>query len=822
MKSFASSFVGRAQFLQTLRTTLIRERKVVITGTSGVGKTATVKEYARLFAQEYRFICWLDMATDETLLGDLLTTLQMLSLPIKMALGIAGLFQTLQQYLSTQQNFLLVLDNPPPTYQFQKSSDKSRPDGHLVVIAAARPVQSEVPWMELTGLEATDGALLVLRRAGLLTAHLDQADNEDRLAALELARELHGWPLALNLAGGYLRATRRSMRDYLSVFRDHSTHLHLPTRAEDAAMSEIAVACDLSLSQLAQASLPTLELLQMCALCLPVSLPNVLFQQEQIEPVGETSEPGLEPAQTLLHAGLLSADPEASTMIMHPLIQAFVRQYYEMEKPQQQVEHALHLFQRSLSALEPETTSLCLLVAGHIQRLAQLSAPWPLVSQFSDEAAEAFSWAASRYTEQGLLHLAEPLLRRALAIWEGTSGEADPRVAALLDNLASLLSLRKNYVEAEVLAHRAIASKSKALGVNHPEVLLAIANLGQVYQAQGKSQEAEQCYEKALSIGDRVNLRLHPVYNSVRYDLALLFIEQKQFEQAEELLKRVCLFWGKTQDAQDPLLMGARLKLAEVYARLRNWERAEANYQQALPIFEHIFGKEHPETLGHLEREAVVLLHLEKFTEANLNLHYVLEARERQLGNKHLALVPCLNSLARVALAQEHITEARDFLQRAQHIWTRQPEIGNLILAGILDTQASLEVAQNHVEQAIDLSQHALKLRQDLLGAENLDLVDNLNNLATFYIAQKQFLQAEPLLLQALFTYQHAQIPDDLALEPVLSNLTEIALERKLYEQAQVYLERLHAIRVKAWGQTDPRATELKEKLVSVTQAQEW
>ena len=76
--------------------------------------------------------------------------------------------------------------------------------------------------------------------------------------------------------------------------------------------------------------------------------------------------------------------------------------------------------------------------------------------------------------------------------------------------------------------------------------------------------------------------------------------------------------------------------------------------------------------------------------------------------------------------------------------------------------------------------------------------------------------------MKVLFIYQQVQKPDNLALDPVLSNLTEIALERKLYEQAQVYLERLHAIRVKAWGQTDPRSTELKEKLASIAQAQEW
>jgi hypothetical protein len=51
-----------------------------------------------------------------------------------MAQGIAGLFQTLQNYLSTQQDFLVILDNPPPSFQMHNLSEHLQMKGHLLLV----------------------------------------------------------------------------------------------------------------------------------------------------------------------------------------------------------------------------------------------------------------------------------------------------------------------------------------------------------------------------------------------------------------------------------------------------------------------------------------------------------------------------------------------------------------------------------------------------------------------------------------------------------------------------------------------------------------
>ncbi len=818
----ALAFIGRETFLQTMHTTLQHNQRVVLTGERGVGKTAVAREYVQRFAQDYQFVCWLNMATDETLLADLFATLSMLALPTNMAQGVVGLFQTLQNYLFTQQNFLVILDNPPLPFQIQNPPGQQQMAGHLLVITRSHKASPETPCLELTGLGARDGALLALRRAELLAAHatLDQAEEEQHLAALELARELRGWPIGLNLAGNYLRETGRSVRDYLLAFRDCPTRLHLSATSEDEDMAEVAVACELSLLHLQQAHPAVLEFLQVGALLLPESIPAPLFSQEAGSTPrsdGEESAAQREHIQTLLFSGLLTADQETATLSMHPLVQDCVRQFFALDRPQHQVEQALRLFQRMLPALTTETLPARLRVAGHIRHLSKLSENWSL---FFDAAAEVFSWAAWLVWEQGLVSTAEPLLRRAFVIWEHTLGSAHPKVATVLGNLATLNGLLKNYAEAEALSHRAIASKSKALGANHPDVLLALDHLGHVYAAQGKQQEAKLCYEKALSIGERVGLRQHPAHSTVKYDLALLYIEQAQFKQAEPLLRQVCFVWGRSLDSRDPAIMAARFSLAEVSVQLKNWERAEECYQRALPLCEQLLGTEHPVTLEHLERSALVLLHRGNVAEAKPTLQRVLEVKERTLGSQHPAVATCLNSLAQVALAQEQISDALALLERAQNISANQPETDKLVLAGILDTLASVEVAQHHYEQAISTSQHALELRRQMLGEKHSDLVENLSTIATLYLAQEQPHQAEPLLLQALALYQNAQKPEDLILDPVLNSLAQIEMARQNVVKASMYLDRLRAIRELALGPTDPRTVEIIQKLAEIAHMQ--
>jgi tetratricopeptide (TPR) repeat protein len=68
---------------------------------------------------------------------------------------------------------------------------------------------------------------------------------------------------------------------------------------------------------------------------------------------------------------------------------------------------------------------------------------------------------------------AEPLYRRALAIWENSLGPDHPNVASALNNLARLLKATNRFAEAEPLMRRALAIRvkfSRDSGHVHPHL----------------------------------------------------------------------------------------------------------------------------------------------------------------------------------------------------------------------------------------------------------------------------------------------------------------------------------------------------------------
>jgi tetratricopeptide (TPR) repeat protein len=76
---------------------------------------------------------------------------------------------------------------------------------------------------------------------------------------------------------------------------------------------------------------------------------------------------------------------------------------------------------------------------------------------------------AALYRRQGRFAEAEPLFRRALAIYEKAAGPEHPAVATLLSNLGQVLKVEGRYDEAEPLIRRSLAIHDKAQGKDHPD-----------------------------------------------------------------------------------------------------------------------------------------------------------------------------------------------------------------------------------------------------------------------------------------------------------------------------------------------------------------
>ncbi|CAM9252072.1 unnamed protein product [Ectocarpus sp. 8 AP-2014] len=118
-------------------------------------------------------------------------------------------------------------------------------------------------------------------------------------------------------------------------------------------------------------------------------------------------------------------------------------------------------------------------------------------------AAALNNLAAVKKVRPDICEQADPLNKRALAIWEKSLGSEHPQVATGLNNRAALLELQGEYDEARSLYRRAIEIGDKTLGPDHLDHAPRLNNLALLLKKQGKYEEADLLYVRTITIGEK-------------------------------------------------------------------------------------------------------------------------------------------------------------------------------------------------------------------------------------------------------------------------------------------------------------------------------
>ncbi len=111
--------------------------------------------------------------------------------------------------------------------------------------------------------------------------------------------------------------------------------------------------------------------------------------------------------------------------------------------------------------------------------------------------------AAIAALKKGDLGTAEVKLREA--VYEAKKfGDADPRLAANLNNLGSIYFLQGNYAAAEAFYERALRIRQKMLKPLDLDLATSLFNMGSLRARQNRLEEAAQLYRQALEIQEQV------------------------------------------------------------------------------------------------------------------------------------------------------------------------------------------------------------------------------------------------------------------------------------------------------------------------------
>ncbi len=527
------NFTGRKALLKELQTTLESGKNVALVSPDGTGKSQIADEHARLRVTDYDFRFWVRANDPAVLLSDYAALAEHLGIPYNEESDLLEAAEAVKNWLEQNRRWLLIFDDAtsPETLKRYLPGETS---GH-VIITSTNPLWENVAQTTNMGaLDRTEASELLRKITG----------QEDSKASNALAEILDDLPLALDLAGSYVKWTGVNLSRYLDLYKERLTH---PVKDDSEVPNEVKSVWAISFEQLQAVSQEGVDLIELLAFLAPEDIPFDILK-ENSELLAEALELGF---LALTRRGLIKSN-ERSVSI-HPLIQTLALDLLDTDAQKTWIEATLQAMGSAFSANldNLDTWPECARILPHVIKASEHA-----------ERLESGTQATSSLLNQVGLFLhrrgdvsgAKLMLERLLVIDEIVYGPDHPEVAIDLNNLGGILRLLGDLKGAKAMFERSLAIEESASESDPLKIAVRANNLGTVLRALGDLEGAKAMFERALVIDERS-------YGPNHFKTAI------------------------------------RLNnLGEVFQEMGKVDMARKNYQRALTVFQQFLGPGHQYT----------------------------------------------------------------------------------------------------------------------------------------------------------------------------------------------------------------------------------
>jgi Tetratricopeptide repeat len=506
----------------------------------------------------------------------------------------------------------------------------------------------------------------------------NRTGDPDRRAALGLAAELGGLPLALEQAAAYVQATGNSLAGYLASFRQRRADLL--GRGEPTGYPQtVATTWRLAFEDLQQVTPGAAGLLRLLAFCAPEAIPLRVLLQPRPGLAGQFGEQAAPVLTSLLEDELAAGDavaalrryslispPADGSVSVHRLVQAVTADQMPAELAGQWRQAAAALIEAAIpdDPTLPETWPACAALLPHAQ--AALADDSDGMARIAGYLGSSGSPAAARDLHRRVVAARERVLgpehpdtltaRKYLAEWTGNAGNA----AGARDMLSALVPvavrvlgperpdtlLARSYLAywigqagnpagARDLYAALIPVEERVLGPEHSDVLIGRSQFARFIGEAGDPAGARDAYGALVLVDVRVFGPEHRTTLTARANLADWTGETGNAAEARDLLAELLPVRERVLGPEHPDTLTSRGILAYWTGRAGDAAAARDLFAELLPVRERVLGPEHPYTLGTRYHLADWTGQAGDAAAARDLFAELLPVRERVLGPEH-------------------------------------------------------------------------------------------------------------------------------------------------------------------------------------------
>lgn len=743
----------------------------VLSGLGGVGKTQIAIEYVYRHYAEYKHLFWVNAATSLTLSAAISEIAKSLGLPVAENQDEAAAFDVVRLWLSTNDGWLIVLDNADDPQQ-TIAAIVGNPGGHYLLTSRASTFDEiGVTQPILVGVmslrEATDFLLIRTGRR--------ETTGEELEAVEEIASALGGLPLALEQAGGYIASRKSSFSGYLRSYRTRRLELlaKSPPKAGDYKES-IATTWSLNLEAVREESIGAAEVLEYTAFLFPDDIPFELLVRGSDElggqiaialkdfyPAQEQTKPGEVPAYNesllfdllfpLTRYSLIQIFTEGHSFSIHRMVQEVIR-----------------------AAMDEQ--------GGKARRALLIKA-----LEFVFPVVDFEVWHLCRRLLPHALEVVGPIDEKELVTVEG---------GTLMHRIGHYLEQTGRYELAYSVYDVAVRIREKVLGADHADLGTSVNNMGLTLFKLGQFRESEKVLRRSLQIRTSACGERHRDVAQTWNNLALVVGELGDLNTSYAYLLKSNEILDSEVEEDEAGKLTRMNNIAEHLRRRGKYKEAEVIMRDVIEAREKLFGPEHPDVAFALCNLAVYVGEREATGEALGIIRRAMSIQEKTIGELHPDYGRATNIYGSL-LEQDGQYDAAiaAFMKagdiKAYTMGTSHPEIGI-----VYNNLGHCYGKKGDTAEAIKYYERAIGLLEFTVGPDHLHLTAPLANLAHCYIKARDGVKAKALFERILMMRRRVLGENHNDVAVALGNLAYIE-ERigtpedalKLYEDADaIYL----------------------------------
>ena len=599
--------IGREAALQAVRQQLTEGHRTAIgqtaafQGLGGLGKTQLAVEYAYRFRDSYpNGVIWLNADQD---IDTQLTELAEKARWIAAASEHKHKLDVARHRLRTYSDCLIVFDNLEDPQTIAGYLPEPQADPHILVTSRVdQPDFNPVP------LDPLDDALsyaLLLQEAG----RRPDGEDEER-AAREIAGALGGLPLALELAGAYLRHRPIAWRQYRDLLR-HSLKAALPGRLSSFTRHETDLYSTLKINEEVLKEDPSLkrilDLLTWSATA-PMGTPLMCALLGVENPLELTNAFGLGVALRLLQS-----TPGTDSYSIHRLVGQVRREEIPL---QDRLDWVDDVCRRIGDWFEERREAFSEL--SHLEsQIDHLRAWQEQARRYASKHSSRLIWLQAYPSyHQGHYQETKNWVGKALELFEQEQ-EGDLKLKAhLLNDLGFCYGQLGDYKRNLEYSEKALEIRRELFGDKYYNTANSYSNVGNAYGRLGDYERNLEYSEKALEIQRELFGDRHPntaaSYNNVGSVYGQLGDYGLSLEYSEKALEiRRELFGDRHPDTAV-----SYNNVGRAYSRLGDYNRSLEYTEKALKLSKEILGAKHPDTILVVNNLVVTLINLNRRPEA--------------------------------------------------------------------------------------------------------------------------------------------------------------------------------------------------------------